>query len=238
MTDRFSRPYQHRPQKGQFQYVCWITIDNNIKHTKWHVMDVEIAAMHSGRGAKLIQRVLVVVYTHICVVYVHVRKPGDGTLVTRFSLWTVIHILLNNRELYTLTTLFYSESVAQEPEGSSPFSWQLANVPYPEPVESNPHPQPISLRSILISSSHLHLGLPSCLFPSGFPTKSCALSFLSHACHMSCPPHSPWFDLPNDIWGWVQIMKLLLYSTGYITSWKWRLNSSERQTNRRLTYKI
>jgi hypothetical protein len=26
-------------------------------------------------------------------------------------------------------------------------------------------------------------------------------SVLSHACHMPHPPHSPWFDLPNDIWG-------------------------------------
>jgi hypothetical protein len=25
---------------------------------------------------------------------------------------------------------------------------------------------------------------------------------------MPCPYHSPWFDLPNDVWGWVQIMKL------------------------------
>jgi hypothetical protein len=29
---------------------------------------------------------------------------------------------------------------------------------------------PLSLRSILILSTHLHLGLPSGLFPSGFPT--------------------------------------------------------------------
>jgi hypothetical protein len=25
---------------------------------------------------------------------------------------------------------------------------------------------------------------------------------------MPCPPHSPWFELPNNIWWWVQIMKL------------------------------
>jgi hypothetical protein len=25
---------------------------------------------------------------------------------------------------------------------------------------------------------------------------------------MSRPPHSPWFDLPNDIWWWLQIMKV------------------------------
>jgi hypothetical protein len=25
---------------------------------------------------------------------------------------------------------------------------------------------------------------------------------------MPCPPHSPWFDLPNNIWWWSQTMKL------------------------------
>jgi hypothetical protein len=34
-----------------------------------------------------------------------------------------------------------TNSVAQEPEGSSPHSQQPATGPYPEPVESNPHPQ-------------------------------------------------------------------------------------------------
>jgi hypothetical protein len=27
---------------------------------------------------------------------------------------------------------------------------------------------------------------------------------------MPRPPHSPWLDLPNDIWGWVQIMNFLI----------------------------
>jgi hypothetical protein len=100
--------------------------------------------------------------------------------------------------------LILANSVAQEPEGSSPHSQQPATGPCPEPVESNPHPpsQSPSLRSILIPSSHLHLGLPSGLFPSGFPTKT-LYTFLSY------PSFSPWLDLLNDIWGWVQIMKFL-----------------------------
>jgi hypothetical protein len=36
------------------------------------------------------------------------------------------------------------------------------------------------------------------------------IPLLSHACYMPRPPHSPWFDLPNNIWGGVQNMKLLI----------------------------
>jgi hypothetical protein len=40
-----------------------------------------------------------------------------------------------------INTIFKpSNSVAQEPEGSSPHSQQPATGPCPEPVESNPHP--------------------------------------------------------------------------------------------------
>jgi hypothetical protein len=38
-----------------------------------------------------------------------------------------------------------TNSVAQEPEGSSPYSQQPATGPYPEPDESNPHPPSQSL---------------------------------------------------------------------------------------------
>lgn len=43
---------------------------------------------------------------------------------------------------------------------------------YPDPYQLNPHsPYPISLRSILMSSSHLCLGLPRGNFPPGVSTK-------------------------------------------------------------------
>ena len=57
-----------------------------------------------------------------------------------------------------------------EHEGSLPHSQASATVPIldqPKPVHI-----PTSWRSILILSTHLCLGLPSCLFPSGFPTKT------------------------------------------------------------------
>jgi hypothetical protein len=70
--------------------------------------------------------------------------------------------------------------VAQEPKASLPYSQQPATGPCPEPVESNPHsPKPISLISVLAPSSHLRLGLPSGLFPSGFPIKTLYFYLLS-----------------------------------------------------------
>jgi len=90
-----------------------------------------------------------------------------------------------------------------EPEGSLPHSQKPATCPYPEPARSYPYPpHPTSYRSILILSSHVRLGLPSGLFPPGFPAKTLHKPLLSpHTRYMPRLSHSSRFDHPNHI-GW------------------------------------
>jgi hypothetical protein len=60
-------------------------------------------------------------------------------------------------------------------------------------VQSIP-PHPIYLRSNLIFSTHLHLGLPTGLFSSGFPTNILYAVFYSPI-HTICPAHLHLGDL-------------------------------------------
>ena len=81
-----------------------------------------------------------------------------------------------------------------EPEGSSPYSQEPTNCPYPGPEWSRPFPHPTSQRSILILSSHLRLGVPSDLIPSAFPTNALYALLLSPI-RARCPAHLSFLDL-------------------------------------------
>ena len=61
------------------------------------------------------------------------------------------------------------------------------SLSWASPIQSI-YPHPTSWRSILILSTHLRLGLPSGLLPSGFPTKT-LYTPLSSPIRVTCPAH-------------------------------------------------
>jgi hypothetical protein len=71
----------------------------------------------------------------------------------------------------------------------------------------------VSLRSILILSTHLRLGLPSGVYSSGFQTNN----LYPHSCYISCQSHPPSLDHSNYIWRGVKVMKLLIMQFSQIS---------------------
>ena len=94
--------------------------------------------------------------------------------------------------------------------------YRIHKWPPPVPILSqiNPvHAKPPHFLNIHLISFHLRLGLPSGLFPSGFPTKT-MYTPLPHTCYMLRPSHSSPIVHPNNIkWG-EKIIKLLVRKRG------------------------
>ena len=99
-----------------------------------------------------------------------------------------------------------------EPGGLMPHSQGLPNNPYPGPNQPNSSLLiSISLKSILILSSHLWLGLPKSLCPVGLPVKILeALLPSSILATWPCPSQSSRFNHPDYIRWTVQTMKFLI----------------------------
>jgi hypothetical protein len=89
--------------------------------------------------------------------------------------------------------------------------WHPKVLLYSKEPSTGPYParsiNPISLRSILILFTHLHLGLSSVSFLLAFP-----LIFYTHSssCYTPCPSHSPWLCHFNYTKQRVEIRKLLM----------------------------
>jgi hypothetical protein len=83
------------------------------------------------------------------------------------------------------------------------------SLSWARPIQST-SPHPTSPRSILMLSIHLRLGLPSCLFPSDFPSNNLYTFLFCLSCYMLCSSHPPQLDHSNYIWRRVQIRKLLV----------------------------
>jgi hypothetical protein len=81
----------------------------------------------------------------------------------------------------------------------------IYNSPPPAPILSQLDPLYTPLASL--HKIHSNSNLPHTTWSSNllaFPSKP---PLFSHACHTSCPPHFPWFDLPNNITWRVQIIE-------------------------------
>jgi hypothetical protein len=78
--------------------------------------------------------------------------------------------------------------------------WSLSSARWIQFIPHHPN-----LRSILILFSHLRLGLPSGLFPSGYMHSSSP-----HVCYIPCTSHPPLLDNSNYTLWRVQVMKLLI----------------------------
>ena len=159
----------------------------------------------------LVQRSEVVTKDFIVTLCVHVKESA-------------LHVSFTYLLTYLLTY-----SMEQGPSWEANRFWASQEIPHilwnpkvhyrihtslpPAPILSqlNPFHGTTShfLKSILILSTYLCLGLPSGLFPSGFSTKTLYTRLLPYTCYMPRLSHSR-FDHPNNTgWG-VQIIKLLI----------------------------
>jgi hypothetical protein len=114
-----------------------------------------------------------IIYIILCCRVILIKKLTLGSW-TLFEKPPIMQVL-KNVPIFYVTCSFITCS--QEP----------STCPYPEPYQSTPS-HSISLRTILLSSSHLRPGLPIGLFSSGFPT-NILYAFIFSPFRATCPAH-------------------------------------------------
>ena len=104
------------------------------------------------------------------------------------------------------------------------------SLSWANPIQST-YPHPTSWRSILILTTHLHLGLPSGLFPSGFPTKT-LYAPLSSPIRATWPAHLILLDfITRTITArWLRMIN----QTGKKQRYNWRKEVETRRGKRKI----
>jgi hypothetical protein len=111
-------------------------------------------------------------------VCVHKNSWSSDLFLSQFPFTHLLTYLLTPWSRVLLEKLTGSQLVKKFPAfyGTRKFLTALTSarqlsLPWASPIQSS-HPHPTFWRSILTLSPHLRLGLPSGLFPSGFPTRT------------------------------------------------------------------
>jgi hypothetical protein len=97
-----------------------------------------------------------------------------------------------------------------DPAGSFPCLQESAIGPRPDSHKFSSHPRPITLRFILILSTHLRPCLSSRLYPSGFLSEQWMHLYVSHSYCMTCLFLPTWHDHSMSIWRGIQVTKLFI----------------------------
>ena len=131
--------------------------------------------------------------------YIRTNNPTSAYALLTYSLLTpwsrvLLEKLTGSAASQEIPRIFGTRRFITVPTTARHLSLSWANS-----IQSS-QPPATSRRSILILSPHLRLGLPSGLFPSGFPTRTlCTPLPFPHTRHMPRPSHSSRFYHPHNI---------------------------------------
>jgi hypothetical protein len=186
-------------------YICYNLnfICIYISHIKkWHPLLIE-GRWNVGSSVKLIQNFALFIFCNLCrcslMMGFHSNDQAVSQHFWKYRLAPLfVAIILVSKIRFFHSRLYHCHFSSYLPCENSP-SHPLG----PTPGQLSPARalQSVFLRSILMSS-HLHLGLPTGLFASSFPTKNLCLYLLyfPHALAISFTAHSTWLNRPKSTW--------------------------------------